>query len=136
MRPTWDEWLSFCYVNRKHECWPARTEKTSFGGRTGKHRRVRGEGIHRISFRMFHGYEPDTVDHLCERMDCANPYHLDDVTSVENTRRHYMRRREDKCPKGHEWTPENTYVRKSGTRKCRTCHRERQAVARRGTNTD
>lgn len=28
------------------------------------------------------------------------------------------------CPQGHEYTPENTYRKPSGGRRCRTCHRD------------
>jgi len=31
------------------------------------------------------------------------------------------------CQRGHDFTPENTYVNKRGKRQCRTCHRDRQA---------
>lgn len=30
------------------------------------------------------------------------------------------------CKKGHEYTPENTYMRKEGWRRCRACHRKVQ----------
>lgn len=115
----------FVYVGRPHECWPARqyrTQSYSTGYRcVGRG----GEGVHRLAFRLAYGYEPDTVDHLCERKVCANPLHLENVTRGENSVRHYHRRRKDACPKGHEWTPENTYVRQGGTtRVCRACRRE------------
>lgn len=32
------------------------------------------------------------------------------------------------CPQGHEYTPENTYIRPDGTQRCRTCHRQREAA--------
>lgn len=35
------------------------------------------------------------------------------------------------CPRGHEYTPENTAVYK-GSRHCRTCHRMRQALRNHG----
>ena len=32
--------------------------------------------------------------------------------------------------RGHEWTPENTYIAKSGKRNCRTCRQERRTARR------
>lgn len=65
------------------------------------------------------GLEPD---HLCRQRSCINPDHLEIVTHQENVRRahHYH---PTHCPKGHEYSDENTYVDKSGTRHCRTCNR-------------
>ena len=34
------------------------------------------------------------------------------------------------CPRGHEYTPENTYYRKRGGRTCRTCHAEYEKTRR------
>jgi len=33
------------------------------------------------------------------------------------------------CPHGHEYSPENTYVRPNGNRKCRKCNRDNQRAA-------
>jgi len=35
------------------------------------------------------------------------------------------------CPKGHEYTAENTFIQKKGSRVCRTCKKEQQTAARR-----
>jgi hypothetical protein len=32
------------------------------------------------------------------------------------------------CTRGHEYTPDNTYVRSDGTRRCRRCQREGEAA--------
>ena len=34
--------------------------------------------------------------------------------------------RKTHCPNGHEYSEENTHLYKSGHRRCRTCHRERE----------
>lgn len=86
------------------------------------------------------------LDHLCHPGDgscvratcrhrlCVNPDHLEPVTRRENVRRgsSIFGANMDKthCPKGHEYTPENTRVRigRGGNemRSCRACDRERK----------
>lgn len=66
------------------------------------------------------GMEPD---HLCRNPPCVNPDHLEIVTHAENTRRGIVginNRLKTHCPKGHEYSEANTFVR-SGSRHCRTC---------------
>lgn len=62
------------------------------GSTNGKgHSRVRIKGrlqyLHRHSLASFHGMEIwqlDTVDHLCRRRNCFQPFHVEDVTMLEN----------------------------------------------------
>lgn len=62
------------------------------------------------------------IDHLCRFRNCVNPEHLEPVTHVENMRRAHLTH----CRRGHEFTPENTYIRpgKYPRRVCRTCKTE------------
>jgi hypothetical protein len=86
---------------------------------------------HRFSFEYHVGAVPDglVLDHLCRNTKCVNPYHLEPVTIGEN-----VRRGGDaitRCPRGHDYTPENTYVKapRSGrgtSKECRTCNRIRR----------
>lgn len=71
------------------------------------------------------------VDHLCRNRACCNPDHLEVVTHRENIRRGNsgLHRKLEAvaithCPRGHEYTPENTLIQRTGWRKCRACGRE------------
>lgn len=69
------------------------------------------------------------IDHLCKDRACVNPDHLEAVTQSVNILRGdspgALSVRTGRCGRGHEWTPENTYVRKDGGgRQCRACARE------------
>jgi hypothetical protein len=59
------------------------------------------------------------IDHLCMNRPCCNPAHLEPVTPTVNMQR---ARAVTKCIRGHEYTPENTILKKGGTqRNCRAC---------------
>jgi hypothetical protein len=91
---------------------------------------------HRLAYELFVGPIADglVIDHLCRQPLCANPRHLDAVTPATNTRRGELvtalkarGQARTHCPLGHEYTPENTYIRPDAARNCRTCIRERTA---------
>lgn len=91
----------------------------------------RNIGAHVASYLTFVGSIADgmTIDHLCRIRHCANPDHLEQVTPGENQRRGdawLFNAAKTHCPRGHEYTPENTVIVKvrSGLgRKCRECAR-------------
>lgn len=94
---------------------------------------------HRLVFELFCHPIPEDLelDHICHSSDpscaggntcahrrCCNPAHLEPVTHVENMRRVRV---PTECPRGHEYTPKNTYVDTyNGSRRCRACMAERQ----------
>ncbi len=69
------------------------------------------------------------VDHLCRNRSCVNPDHLKIVTAQQNLLRSEItiagiNARKTHCPKGHEYSEENTMV-DGGSRLCRECCRIR-----------
>lgn len=73
------------------------------------------------------------LDHECRNRACVNPWHLDPVTTRVNTVRGEsapgQNARKTHCVAGHEFTPENTFVRRSpgrlDARGCRACRAAR-----------
>jgi hypothetical protein len=74
------------------------------------------------------------IDHLCRNRACVNPWHMEIVTSRENTRRGQSpfaaKMGRTSCFRGHPFSHENTYVRSNGTRACRACERLRYHAER------
>lgn len=81
---------------------------------------------HRVSYTLFIGEIPTglTLDHLCRNRRCVNPAHMECVTNKVNALRGTsppaQNARKTHCSKGHEFTPENTYLYKS-VRVCIAC---------------
>lgn len=113
------------------------------GGHTRGYSHVRwatyAGGLHRIVYmRLVSWLETEQhLDHLCRNRGCVNPEHLEVVTLVENVRRGEgitaKNTEKTHCPKGHEYTPENTYLYKGKHRHCRTCVNERNKAWRKKT---
>lgn len=68
------------------------------------------------------------LDHLCRVRACANPAHLEPVTSRQNTMRSpianaAVRASATHCESGHEFSGANLYIDPNGYRRCRACIR-------------
>lgn len=93
--------------------------------------RVNGHTVqaHRLAYELIRGPIPDglTIDHLCRTACCVNPDHMEPVTHRENTLRGIGRTaqnaRKTHCNRGHELSPENTYLQPGRPRErtCKTC---------------
>lgn len=108
----------------------------TFGLRAGKSVRV-----HRYAWELVHGPIPAgmTIDHECHNQSdcnlgrdcphrrCVRPSHLKPKTHRDNNLASpNSRSRWTHCPRGHEFTPENTIIRSGTRRSCRSCHNERK----------
>lgn len=92
---------------------------------------VRGFRVaaHRLSYLIHNGsLDPDLmVCHNCDNPPCVNPEHLFQGTNSDNVRdcvnkKRHSSSRVTRCPHGHEYTPENTYIIPSTqSRQCRAC---------------
>ena len=119
-------------INPDTGCWEWLGEVTLNG--YGKWQRGPGhiqKVVHRIVFQHYKDREivkGMQLDHLCRVRNCCNPDHLEEVTPSENTRRQdHAERRKTHCPKGHEYSEENTRITPAGKRVCRACDRDRKA---------
>src|SRR6185312_4959082 len=100
---------------------------------------------HRVAYELWTGPIPEgmEIDHVCHPGDgscppgtchhrrCVNPDHLEVVTPTENKRRSNCASARNfgktHCIRGHEFTPENTYIFTTSRgvmgRACRECNR-------------
>lgn len=119
-----------------NECWEWTGARNSKGYGSFKINNVNWMP-HRYSYTVTKGQIPDglVIMHSCDNSRCVNPEHLfagtqsDNMLDCAKKGRHHCSRRTH-CPKGHEYTPENTLIKKQkrvgsiGTnRTCRECQR-------------
>lgn len=117
-------------------CWTWRGAKNSKNYGQFFTRDTKTTGAHRVSYTLFKGdlTKGLTIDHLCRNTLCVNPEHLEEVTQAENNRRigprapggiSKLNLTKTHCLKGHEFNPENVYIRKDRNgRECKPCRNE------------
>jgi hypothetical protein len=145
------EELFWAKVIKTDTCWIWTAAKAR-GNYGSVHAMDRTYRAHRFAYELHYGPIPDglEIDHLCHNRDqscpggpaclhrrCVNPAHLEAVTGRENVRRSAtlagINAAKTHCDRGHEFTPENTYLikpsrsRRNGGRRCRTCLRATQS---------
>jgi len=119
-------------------CW----EWQAYRDLNGYGRFSRGRGnmamAHRVAYELMRAEIPEGLhlDHLCRNRACVNPWHLEPVTCLVNSRRgiagnvnRTRQRSITHCPKDHPYDAHNTSIRTNGARRCKTC--EREAMRRR-----
>jgi hypothetical protein len=121
-------------LEQRGECWAwtRSKNKDGYGQISVMHAMVR---THQVAYELFIGPVPEglQLDHRCRVRCCANPWHLEPVTSAENTRRGNAslslpdRSQWTRCKNGHAFDERNTYVHPvTGYRNCRRCRADRQ----------
>jgi len=112
--------------------WTACKNRKGYGSFGFKNGKCLTGPAHVYSYLTFRGSIPQgmVLDHICDNKWCVNPHHLVPTTSRINTLRgdtpagrNY---RKTHCYKGHEFSPENTWMyyprtRNNPTRKCKKC---------------
>lgn len=128
-------------VEKTEGCWFWKAAKHPRGyGQIHDNDRGRMVSAHIVAYELTVGPVPEgmELDHLCRNTSCVRPDHLEPVTHAENVWRgesgsfggpvkNAAKRR---CPQGHPYSKENTYVGPKGTRFCRACARARQRKRR------
>lgn len=130
LTPRLKDWRDHFMVNGSCWEWTGYRDRAGYGRIYGtKDGHVVTTGAHRFVYRQVKGEIPEglDLDHLCRNPACVNPEHLEPVTRKVNLNRgEHGNGKKTHCPKGHEYTPENTYLYGPNKtwRQCRTCYRE------------
>lgn len=89
--------------------------------------------VHRWVYEELIGPADENLHHTCPNRHCVNPAHLSGIGHVAHAVLTGTERWAGHCKHGHEFTPENSYVRKNPDgsfrdRQCRTCRAARRVV--------
>lgn len=97
--------------------------------------------VHRLVLQAFIGPCPDGME-ACHYNDIPDDNRLENLRwdarsanshdAIRNGRHYWAKKTH--CPRGHEYTPENTYAHPSGKRHCRECRRMWQREYRRSNS--
>lgn len=121
-----ERWASKVLITDTCWLWQGALEGGGYGVFWLNGRNIRA---HRFSYEKYIAKIPQglVLDHLCKIRNCVNPEHLEPVTTIENIQRGRgcYNKLKTHCKQGHNFTPENTYIKKNGGRDCRECNRLR-----------
>jgi len=119
------------YTKKRNGCWEWQAAKNRKG--YGQFSYLGKLYIAHRFLLQIEGKIPDgyCVLHSCDNPSCVNPKHLSIGTNQDNVDDKMAKRRDKKntvthCKHGHEFTEENTRIRKSdNSRQCKTCEQQR-----------
>jgi len=126
------------HIDDKTGCWNWTGYTLNGYGRTSLflHGKWKTCSVHRLSAVNFLSFDNDSklfVMHRCDNRKCFNPDHLMIGDNFDNMKDASLKGRlnpfgsvarnkgKTHCPKGHEYSPENTYIYE-GQRHCKQCH--------------
>ena len=138
---TEERFYSKVQINNQTGCWEWVGSKTKDGyGQFRLGKRIRAP--HQISWEWYYGalIPPSMeIDHTCRIRHCVNPDHLQLVVQGFNGKQGGLsngqkQKNRTHCKRGHEFTPENTYVYPDGRRlrqlRCRQAKKNRSHFRR------
>jgi hypothetical protein len=122
-----ERFLSLIKIDSNSDCWIWNGCKAEIYGKFGIY--YKSYYAHRVSYSLFNGPLTNgmVIDHTCRNKICVNPEHLREVTQQQNAVENslgpsYFHSLKTHCPQGHEYSEENTRIRR-GSRECKTCDR-------------
>ena len=102
--------------------WSLHLDRYGYGQTAHKSKRITA---HRLSYIAFKGPIPNglSVCHKCDTPACINPDHLWLGTNKQNAEDSVKkgRRSHTHCVNGHEFTPENTYIKRHRGKEYKAC---------------
>lgn len=135
LQKSWERFNSYMQIPETGSCvnWLAYVSEQGYGTFSFRKKVVKA---HRWIYELEMGPIPEgtEIDHLCRNRACVNVNHLEAVTHQENVLRGEglaaKEARQTHCPHGHEYTSENTSIRRrpDGSfkqRVCLACKRDR-----------
>lgn len=123
-----EEFFNRIKISAKSDCW----EWTGTFSGTG-YGKIMLNGVlyssHRLSYSLFFGEIKNGlyICHSCDNRKCVNPAHLWAGTQSDNlwdmsAKGRNVQQKKTHCPKGHEYSKENIYIRKNRNgRECKEC---------------
>ena len=122
------------YTNKTDSCW-IWTGLSIWNGYGRIWVKGKPKLAHRVSMFLYKDFDLNSDKLIlhkpeCNNRKCVNPDHLYIGDHNDNMRDKAISKTNHQsnkthCPKGHEYTPENTYIVARGERCCKTCYNKR-----------